>query len=200
MTFTRPRSYHHGDLRLELLQRAEETLRESGVDGLSLRQLARDLGVSHGAPSRHFRDKQALLDALALAGFERLGALFTVASGAGSFAQRLESVTRTYVDFATENSALLELMFARKHSPTGGTVLPAAADKTFAIPMALIADGQANGDVVTGDPARIGFAAFATMQGMATLVSSGFVPADLAETMLADVTTHILNGLTPRTP
>lgn len=198
MTFTRARSYHHGDLRGELLARAEETLRESGVDGLSLRQLARDIGVSHGAPSRHFRDKQALLDAIALAGFERFGALFADVPSSGSFAQQVESVTRTYVRFATENSALLELMFARKHSPTAGTELPAAAERAFLIPAKLIADGQANGDVIDGDPLRIGIAAFATMQGIATFVSSGFMTAEMAEESLGDVTTQILNGLRPR--
>lgn len=198
MTFTRARSYHHGDLRGELLARAEETLRESGVDGLSLRQLARDIGVSHGAPSRHFRDKQALLDAIALAGFERFGALFTDVPLEGSFPQRLESVVRIYVRFATENSALLELMFARKHSPTAGSALPAAAEQAFLIPAALVAEAQANGEVVAGDPLRIGVAAFATMQGIATFVSSGFMTAEMAEELLGDITTQILNGLRPR--
>jgi AcrR family transcriptional regulator len=198
MTFTRPRSYHHGDLRGELLARAEETLRESGVDGLSLRQLARDIGVSHGAPSRHFRDKQALLDAIALTGFERFGALFTDVALEGSFPQRLESVARIYVRFATENSALLELMFARKHSPTAGTELPAAAERAFFVPAKLIADAQANGEVIEGDPLRIGIAAFATMQGIATFVSSGFMTAEMAETVLSDVATQILDGLRPR--
>ncbi|MBB3039392.1 TetR/AcrR family transcriptional regulator [Hoyosella altamirensis] len=199
MRLSSPRSYHHGDLRGELLTRAEQTLRESGVDGLSLRQLARDIGVSHGAPSRHFRDKQALLDAIALTGFERLGAVFTEAVSEGSFMQRLESVARAYVRFATENAALLELMFARKHNPAAGTELPAAAERAFSVPVALIADGQGNGEVIDGDPTAIGFASFATIHGMASFVSSGLVPAALAETMLGDVITQIMNGLSPRT-
>lgn len=198
MTFTRPRSYHHGDLRGELLVRAEETLRESGVDGLSLRQLARDTGVSHGAPSRHFRDKQALLDALALSGFQRLGTLFSDAVLSGSFAEQLEGIARGYLRFAIDNSALLELMFARKHSPSASTELPEAAEAAFLIPIALIARAQADGDVVAGDIQRIGLAAFASMQGLATFVSSGFAPAELAEEMLSDVVTQMLDGLRPR--
>ena len=67
------RPYHHGNLRTALLEAAERTLRERGVQALSLRELAREVGVSHGAPRRHFPDRQALLDALARAGFERLG-------------------------------------------------------------------------------------------------------------------------------
>jgi AcrR family transcriptional regulator len=59
-------SYHHGDLRSALLQRAEEVIAANGVDGVRLSVLAKDLGVSHGAPARHFKDRNALLAALAL--------------------------------------------------------------------------------------------------------------------------------------
>ena len=65
------RTYHHGNLRAALLDCAEQTLAAGGE--LSLRELARKVGVSHGAPRRHFADKQDLLDALALDGFQRLG-------------------------------------------------------------------------------------------------------------------------------
>jgi len=66
------RPYHHGNLRVVLLAEAERTLREDGIERLSLRDLARQAGVSHAAPRRHFADRQALLDALAVAGFLRL--------------------------------------------------------------------------------------------------------------------------------
>ena len=68
------RAYHHGNLRSALLERAWDVVDADGADALSLRQLARDTGVSHGASARHFRDKQALLDALAIEGFTRLNA------------------------------------------------------------------------------------------------------------------------------
>jgi AcrR family transcriptional regulator len=51
------RSYHHGNLRAELLATAIEQLRDSGVEDLSLRALARAVGVSQTAPYRHFADK-----------------------------------------------------------------------------------------------------------------------------------------------
>src|SRR5258708_36313663 len=107
------RPYHHGNLRTALLKQAELTVRDRGVQDLSLRELARQLGVSHGAPRRHFSDRQALLDALAEAGFARLGAeLRSAADDAGAdFEPRLMATAAAYVRFATHDAALLELMF-----------------------------------------------------------------------------------------
>src|SRR6202790_2944547 len=105
------RPYHHGNLRTALLAQAERTVRERGVQELSLRELARDVGVSHGAPRRHFADRQALLDALAEAGFARLGAeLRGAADRAGEdFQARLGATAAAYVRFATRDATLLEL-------------------------------------------------------------------------------------------
>jgi AcrR family transcriptional regulator len=68
-----PRPYHHGNLRQELLRAAEAALEARGIQQLSLRELSRELGVSHASPQRHFATKQELIDALAIVGFERLG-------------------------------------------------------------------------------------------------------------------------------
>src|SRR4051794_38861862 len=111
------RAYHHGNLRSALLADAERVLSEGGE--LSLRELARRVGVSHAAPRRHFADKQALLDALAEDGFERLGGELSASlAGAGPGLEgRLRAFGETYVRFATEHAALLELMYAGKHRP-----------------------------------------------------------------------------------
>src|SRR3954453_1156083 len=99
-----PRPYHHGNLRAALLESAEQTLNDGGE--LSLRELARQVGVSHAAPRRHFAGKQALLDALAEDGFERLGDETQAAVDAAgrSFRKRLTALARAYVRFATEHA------------------------------------------------------------------------------------------------
>ncbi|MBL1074803.1 TetR/AcrR family transcriptional regulator [Nocardia sp. 2] len=197
MSAARLRSYHHGDLRAELLRRAEAALRRVGVDGLSLRQLARDTGVSHAAPSRHFRDKQALLDALAAEGFVRLGSEFEKAAATGTFLERLHAMARTYLRFAIDNPALLALMFARRHtSPTA--VMEEAVATAYSVPISMIADGQARGEVVEGDPRRICLSAMAALQGMATFVGSGFVTPEGADTLLDETVGFMLDGLRPR--
>ncbi|MEV6061240.1 TetR/AcrR family transcriptional regulator [Nocardia asteroides] len=189
--------YHHGDLRAALLQHAETALRTVGADGLSLRQLARDTGVSHAAPSRHFRDKQALLDALAVTGLDRLGACFAAASTDGPITARLQAFARAYLRFAVDNPELLPLMFARRHS-SGSPEIQEAADRAFAVPVALIAEGQATGEIVPGDPKRIGVTALAALQGLATFVGSGYTADYDAAELLDDLVAHMTLGLLPR--
>jgi AcrR family transcriptional regulator len=200
MTSTAARSYHHGNLRAALLERAEETLRSRGVRELSLRELARELGVSHAAPRRHFADKQALLDALALDGFERLGrALDEALAGAGpAFPARLEALAAAYVGFATRHAALLELMFAGKHREGADDTLRAAAERAFAAPFALIADGQAAGDVVAGDTERVATVAWATLQGLASMANGGMLDPDGLDDVIADAARALVDGLRPR--
>lgn len=109
--------YHHGDLRSALLQEANVMLKESGIDGLSLRQLAERVGVSRMAPYHHFRDKHDLLCALATEGFRELDRLIERASpqaGASSDLQTtLAGFVRDYLRFATDNPDRYELMFGR---------------------------------------------------------------------------------------
>ena len=189
------RPYHHGNLRSALLAQAERTVRERGVQELSLRELAREVGVSHGAPRRHFPDRQALLDALAEDGFARLGdELRTAVDSAGEdFQARLEATAAAYVRFATRDAALLELMFAGKHREETGA-LREAGDRAFAVMLELIAQGQAEGALEPGEPERVGRVLFATIQGIAALVTAGMVPAEQLDALLADAIAHFLRG------
>jgi AcrR family transcriptional regulator len=189
------RPYHHGNLRTELLEQAERTVRERGVDALSLRELAREIGVSHGAPRRHFSDRQALLDALAETGFARLGAeLRAAADGAGEeFEPRLRATAAAYVRFATRDAALLELMFAGKAREASGP-LHAAAEQAFSVLLELILQGQAQGALEPGDCERVGLVLFATVQGVAALVTGGMVRPEQLDDLLTDAVAHFLRG------
>jgi AcrR family transcriptional regulator len=193
------RPYHHGNLRAALLAQAEQTLREDGLDGLSLRELARQIGVSHGAPRRHFADRQALLDALAETGFGRLGAQLRAAAGSAGedYEARLRAVGLAYVRFAVSDAALLELMFTGKEREQAG-VLHEASDRAFSVILELIEEGQAGGALEPGEPERVGLLLFATMQGVAALVTVGIVEPAQVDSLVADAIGRFLHG--PRTP
>lgn len=189
------RPYHHGNLRHALLEAAERTVRDRGADDLSLRELAREVGVSHGAPRRHFADRQALLDALAETGFGRLGdELRAAAEAAGpGFVDRLRATAAAYVRFATRDAALLELMFAGKHRE-GTAPLQEAAERPSAVLLDVIAQGQAEGLLPAADPERVGLVLFATVQGIAALVTGGIVGPEGVDPLLQDAIGYFLRG------
>jgi AcrR family transcriptional regulator len=189
--------YHHGNLRAALLARAEHKLAREGAHTLSLRELARDVGVSHGAPREHFRSKQALLDALAETGFQRLGQELDAAMAGtrGSFTERLTVFAQTYVRFASRQPAMLELMFASLHRPGADPSLREANDRAFAAPIALIADAQTSGHIVADDPDRVAVAVLATLQGLAWLANSSVIGDRPIDAVVADTIETLTNGL-----
>ncbi|MFJ3671890.1 TetR/AcrR family transcriptional regulator [Streptomyces sp. NPDC090106] len=193
------RPYHHGDLRSALLAGAERTLLEKGVAALSLRELARDIGVSHAAPGRHFKDKQALLNALALAGYERLGDTLDAADDPRLPLQpRLTALGRAYLGFAIDNAELLALMYARKHEPGAEEEMAAEVDRTVGSLARVVAAAQSRGEIVDGDPEHLTLVAAAALHGLASFTANGMLAADAALASVADVVQHLLHGLTPR--
>lgn len=190
--------YHHGNLRAALLTAAEQTLRERGIDQVSLRDLARQAGVSHGAPGRHFRDRQALLDALAAMGYARLTDEIATATEKANddFKAQLGAVAATYVRFAIENGALLELMFTtgKREKTEGADPAADSAERPYAILRRLIRRGLDTGELRPGDPDRLRLVILATFQGIATLVSSGQVPPGEAGALVKDATALFTSG------
>jgi AcrR family transcriptional regulator len=196
---TSPRPYHHGNLRSALLEQAARTVDARGVQALSLRELAREVGVSHAAPRRHFPDRQALLDAIAEDGFERLGAALAqaVEQAGEKFDARLHALAQSYIAFATAHPALLELMFASKQRD-GADRVRETADRAFAVALEAIGAAQAAGELPAGDPDRVAIVALAILQGLA-LMSSGTMIADTpVGDVVADAIDQLLDGLRPR--
>ena len=114
------RRYHHGDLRNALLSEAIETIMESGTAALSLRELARRVGVSPAAYAYHFPDKATLLVALGTEGFRRLNHAFEPILAYPDPAVRLVALGRKYIDFAVENPAHYRVMFFDHPTPEAG--------------------------------------------------------------------------------
>lgn len=193
------RPYHHGDLRATLLTLAEDTLRDRGAADLSLRELAREAGVSPAAPSRHFKTKQALLDALALDGFDRLDAAMTTAleEAGDSFAQRLDRVARAYMSFSAGNAALLELMYARKHDPDVAEELVAATRRLTGLVNRVLEDGQRRGEVRDGAVDLMVVPLAAALQGLTALLQSGGFSPEQIEDGLTETIAFILRGYAP---
>jgi AcrR family transcriptional regulator len=194
------RRYHHGDLRAALLAQAEATLRVSGVDGLSLRELAREVGVSHGAPRRHFDDKAALLEALVAEGFHRLGSELAAAAepDGRTFDVVLKDVAVTYVRFAADNPALVDLMSGSRYLAHASDALVRARDLSFAPVRSLVEAAQSTGYLAPGDVRRIGTLMFATLHGLATMANNKMIDP-LDDQLISDAVDSLLTGLAPAT-
>lgn len=112
-----PRGYHHGNLREALLRASLDVIREEGLEQFSLRAVAKRVGVSAGAPFRHFTSKTALLIALAEEAMALLQANYRAyAEATGEEADGIDllvSMGRAYLDWALTNPVHFKVMYAR---------------------------------------------------------------------------------------
>lgn len=170
-----------------LLDRAETVLRDRGIDALSLRELAREAGVSHGAPRSHFADRKALLDALAERGFTRLTDEIreAAARAPGDFPRTLRAACAAYVTFAARDPALLDLMFAAKVDAPSEPVRR-AAERLFATMTDIMRMGVDAGAYPAADTARLTLLLSATVQGISALVTSRRITTPQSEALIDD--------------
>ncbi|ASN37575.1 TetR family transcriptional regulator [Arthrobacter sp. 7749] len=193
--------YHHGKLREVLLDRAAEFIEEAGVEGLSLRQLARDAGVSHAAPGKHFRDKQALLDALALRGFLAMNARITEAARAsGDHRARFVEIARAYVNFAVTRPVLLAVMYSTKHHADASAELRSIGEDGMKITRALITEAQDAGVVAPGERETLAQVCFVSLHGAAVLASSNFLDGTSTDALVQATTDLLWAGMAAGLP
>ncbi|HEY4122190.1 MAG TPA: TetR/AcrR family transcriptional regulator [Byssovorax sp.] len=173
------RAYHHGDLRQALLERAIVVIGERGHLDFTLRELARDLGVSHAAPYRHFADKAALVTALAVEASGALGARIEAAlAGAGrALRARFLAAGRAYVGFALDRPAEFAALFSPEVDALDPVVVASKA-RMFGVLLAFIAEAQAAGAFAKGPPEALAATIWAMHQGLAVLAVSGAFDAD----------------------
>jgi AcrR family transcriptional regulator len=107
-------TYHHGNLKEALISASLEILSEKGIEGLSLRKVAKKVGVSHTAPYNHFPDKQALLAAISTAGLAQLHQTLSEKFNKfkGSSENILLEIAWAYLQFALDDPGRFKLMFS----------------------------------------------------------------------------------------
>jgi AcrR family transcriptional regulator len=172
------KAYHHGDLRQSLIEATLVLLQTKDVKSLSLREVARQAGVSHTAPYRHFADKADLLATVAQEGFVAFGQALQAAVEQNQ-ARPIDSLIalgEAYIHFALEHPAHFRVMFS--HFPTGlapDSPLSAIADGTFDILVKVIASGQTAGVIQPGDPVEMAIGRWALVHGLAMLLLDGML-------------------------
>lgn len=186
-------AYHHGNLKQALLERAAEVIAERGLEGLSLRGLARDLEVSHAAPRRHFQDREALIAALAKEGFRRIvDAMNAGADAAGPDpVARYRALGRAYVRFAREDPAFFHAMNHPQVRRIGDEELREVEAEWFATLRQGAAAAQRAGWHPEAKPEALVAFSVAGAMGAASLFSGGswssYLEADDLEALADDV-------------
>jgi AcrR family transcriptional regulator len=189
------RPFHHGNLRAVLLDQAEEVLRKRGIDALSLRELARAAGVSHGAPRSHFIDRNALLDALAERGFIRLADEVRQAASQApeNYTAVLHAAGTAYLAFALREPALHDLMFAAKAGDPSQAV-SAAAERLFATLTDVMSAGVEAGAYDARDVGRLTLLLGTTIQGISAFIASRRITVPQGEALLHDAIRLFIAG------
>jgi AcrR family transcriptional regulator len=171
-------SYHHRDLRASLLDTVTKMIAERGVEYVTMRELAHRVGVSRSAPYRHFKDKSALLAAVAEEGFTRLAdSLHAIyQDNAEDPLLCLQTMCVAYVMFAIENPTHYRLMygeevFKRADHPN----VTAAASSVFSEVIKIVHQCRAANLLKPGSPAEIGQTAWALAHGLSLLWLDGLI-------------------------
>ena len=183
--------YHHGDLRAALLAAAEAELTEKGVEGFSLRSVAKRAGVSHAAPAHHFGDTGGLLTALAAEGFTRFqDTLDAREVGAVDAHDRAVRAGLGYLEFALARPALFRLIFSSARPDFASADLIAAANRAYDHLVGLVTSlGGGEMDVIALWATSHGIADLSAGQKMRTL--QGKSPED-KEAMIRAVLSRCL--------
>ncbi|MEL6384596.1 MAG: TetR/AcrR family transcriptional regulator [Cyanobacteria bacterium J06626_18] len=195
----RETAYHHGDLRLSLIQAALALITEKKeAKTLSLREVARRVGVSHTAPYRHFADKNALLAAVAEEGFHILKRYLqtSLEETPSDALLRLQTGGVAYVKFAISHPAHYRVMFgAFQPDNSDYPSLNAAGGEAFAVLSDAIAREQATGKVKAGDTQRLSWVAWSLVHGLAMLLIEGQLPLSDEQEIVAltELATRSLN-------
>lgn len=188
------RGYHHGRLREALLEAARRLIAERGPAGFTLSDAAKIAGVSPAAPYRHFKDRQALLRAVAEEGFVALGRRLAEAGrGKDGFLR----MGQAYLAFAREEPAYYAAMF-NTGGFSGASGRGTEEDAGFGLLRAAVGQQLGGADArAAGEAAQL---VFALTHGLASLAAAGLIGGgwEGAEAALDEGVAALIRGLAGR--
>jgi AcrR family transcriptional regulator len=168
------RPYHHGNLREALLRGAVRVIAEVGPAAFTLREVARRAGVSHNAPYRHFRDKDALLSAVAAQGFRELTqAMRRAAERETDPLGQLKRSGLAYVEFALRRPEHFTVMFDAPVRRSNDPEYKKASEEAFNTLVAYIRNCQERGQLPSGETLERALYAWSLVHGIAKLATAG---------------------------
>lgn len=174
-------TYHHGDLRNALIDAALALIDEKGINAFTIREIAKRAGVSHAAPYRHFKDREALLFAVAKEGFDMMVAETKKRSRKypDDPLARFQISGLSYIDFAISHPSHYRVMFNSGESignfPEDLTI---SSTESFKLLFDTICECQEKNLIKQGNPHDFAMAAWSIVHGYAKLYIDGFIDSE----------------------
>jgi AcrR family transcriptional regulator len=180
--------YHHGNLREALIAAARRLIAEHGPQGFTLNEASRTAGVSPSAPYRHFRDRNALIEATAEEGFNLFRQrLLAATAGVVSPYEALHRMGAAYYAFALDEPGFYQAMFS-SGLPAVGTSVTQAGDRAFAV----LEDAVRALGAKEHQVRELAIKIWAFTHGMTGLIASGSVSAMEAGRLAGDAVDAML--------
>jgi AcrR family transcriptional regulator len=171
-------TYHHGDLRDALVQAALWEAERGGPEAISIKALAKKLGVSQPAPYRHFADRGALLEAVATEAFRQFNAVLREAVGQPSSQSKLSRLAQAALAFGLRRNGIYRLMFASRAmaGAAKGSELHNTTQETFGLVIEAL-EAPAVGLLRERQALKI----WAALHGVVMLAEQGLLTGEAAE-------------------
>jgi AcrR family transcriptional regulator len=172
-------TYHHGDLRDALIKAALREAEQGGAEAISIKALAKELGVSQPAPYRHFADREALLAAVTAEAFRQFTAILREAMAKPSKQSKLSRLAQATLEFGLRRNGIYRLMFASRtvSCAAKGGELDNATNETFALVLEAL-EAPAVGFLRERHALKI----WAALHGVVMLAEQGMLTGRLAHT------------------
>jgi AcrR family transcriptional regulator len=161
-----------------ILAAAERIHQREGLESVSMRRIADEVGLTAMALYRHFRHKEALLDALVDEGFVRWERYLAAAATAPTPVERVRGGLTAYVGFALGEPKLFQLMYlvprgSAPDAPASPASLRTTTSPAFGALVSAVQEAMAAGELRAGDPSELLLVAWATVHGIVTLHFGG---------------------------
>ncbi len=194
-------AYHHGNLKVSLIETALQMVANEGINSITLRELSKRLGTSRSAIYRHFDSKDALMKAVINAGFEKLDTCITpvLENFDDDVVTRFEKMGRAYIDFAIDNPAVYRMIFGHElmqEREESCDINDAEQACGFHALVALIVEGQEKALFKKEDPILQATTVWSMIHGLSNLLIDGHVHIKDNFDVLFDMGTQtLLKGL-----
>ena len=167
-------TYHHGDLRAQLIEATRVLVEEKGPDHFSVSEACRRAGVSSAAPYKHFKDKEEMLHAVAVEGMQRQRSdlIAELEKYPARTLDRVIAMGRVYVRFAVQEPGVFRLMFGLSENHGAHDQLIETGNNTFTVVQQEVA-GYRGSEEVAGEDMHKAFLLWSFVHGLAFLTIDG---------------------------